>query len=76
MNEKTIRITRRYAELAFVGLATAFLLAFVFSQAARGPAGLPGVVVYGFAAGFGLEYVSSVWTGRAARRQLSRQLSR
>jgi hypothetical protein len=63
MSEKTIRITRRYAELAFA-----------FSQAARGPAGIPGVVVYGFAASFGLEYVSSVWTGRSARRQ-RRQLS-
>lgn len=75
MNEKTIRITRRYAELAFVALVAAFMLAFVFSQAARGPAGLPGVVVYGLAAAFGLEYVSSVWIGRAARRG-RRQLSR
>ena len=74
MNEKTIRTTRRYAELAFVAVVTACLLAFVFSQAARGPAGFPGVIVYGFAAGFGLEYVSSVWTGRSARRR-RRQLS-
>jgi hypothetical protein len=74
MSAKTMRTKRRYAELVFVALVTACLLAFVFSQAARGPAGLPGVVVYGFAAGFGLEYVSSVWTGRSARhgrRQLS-----
>lgn len=74
MNEKIIRTTRRYAELAFVALVTACLLAFVFSQAARGPVALPGVVVYGFAASFGLEYVSSVWTGRSARRR-RRQLS-
>ncbi|MBA3358424.1 MAG: hypothetical protein H0U20_03090 [Thermoleophilaceae bacterium] len=74
MSEKTIRITRRYAELAFVAVVTACLLAFAFSQAARGPAGLPGVVVYGFAASFGLEYVSSVWSGRSARRR-RRQLS-
>lgn len=74
MNEKIIRSTRWYAELAFVALVTACLLAFVFSQAARGPSGLPGVVIYGLAAGFGLEYVSSVWTGRSARRR-GRQLS-
>ena len=75
MNEKTIRTTRRYAELAFVALVTAVLLAFVFGQASRGLVGLPGVLVYGFAAAFGLEYVSSVWTGGASgrgRRQLSR----
>jgi len=75
MNEKIIRTTRRYAELAFVALVTAVLLAFVFGQASRGLGGLPGVVVYGFAAAFGLEYVSSVWTGRTSgrgRRQLSR----
>jgi hypothetical protein len=74
MNEKTIRAVRRHAELAFVGLVTACLLAFVLGQAARGAAGLPGVLVYGFAAAFGLEYVSSVWTGRSARRR-RRQLS-
>jgi hypothetical protein len=67
MNEKTIQAIRRYAELAFVAVVTGCLLAFAFSQAARGGAGLPGVAVYGFAAAFGLEYVSSVWTGRVAR---------
>jgi len=75
MHEKTIQTTRRYAELVFVALVTAILLAFVFGQASRGPIGLPGVAVYGFAAAFGLEYVSSIWTGRAPRRG-RRQLSR
>ena len=74
MSEKTIRTARKYSELCFVALVTACLLAFAFSQAARGPAGLPGVVVYGFAASFGLEYVSSVWSGRSTRRR-RRQLS-
>lgn len=75
MSEKSIRLARRYAELAFMAVVTACLLAFVFSQAMRGAAGLAGVVVYGLSAAFGLEYVSSVWTGRAAgrgRRQFSR----
>jgi hypothetical protein len=75
MSEKTIRTARRRAELVFVAIVTACLLAFVFGQATRGPTGLPGVVVYGFAAGFGLEYVSSVWTGRSARPRRPRQLS-
>lgn len=75
MSEKTTQITRRYTELAFVAVVTACLLAFVFTQAARGLAGLPGGVVYGFAAAFGLEYVSAVWTGRHAGRRRPRQLS-
>ena len=74
MNEKTLRTARRYSELVFVALVTSCLLAFVFGQAARGPAGLPGVVIYGFAAGFGLEYVIAAWTGRSSRRG-RRQLS-
>ncbi|MGI8710693.1 MAG: hypothetical protein ACR2LA_06850 [Acidimicrobiales bacterium] len=56
--------SRHYGRLAFMSVVTACLLAFVFSQAAKGPAGLPAVVVYSFAAGFGLEFVCAGWTGR------------
>ncbi len=67
-------VARRYGQLAFMAAVTTCLLAFVFTQAGRGVAGLPGAVVYAFAAGFGLEFVSSAWTGRWARRGSSRQL--
>jgi hypothetical protein len=53
----------RYAGLAFVAVVTVTLLAFVFGQAERGLAGLPAVVVYAFATGFGLECLASAWTG-------------
>jgi hypothetical protein len=64
MNEKMIRAGRRYGELAFVAVVTACLLAFVAVEALEGPSSLPGVVLYALAAGFGLEFVSAVWTGR------------
>ena len=48
----------------FVLAVTVCLLAFVFTQAAKGLSGLPAVVVYAFAAGFGLEFVGAAWTGR------------
>jgi hypothetical protein len=57
---------QRLAVLAFMALVTACLLALVFAQATRGPNGLPGVVMYAFGAGFGLEFVSAAWTGRRA----------
>lgn len=65
MRENVIDKSRHYGRLAFMSLVTACLLAFVFSQATRGWAGLPAVLVYSFAAGFGLEFVSAAWTGRA-----------
>ncbi len=65
MREKVISKSRHYGRLAFMSVVTACLLAFVFGQAATGPAGLPAVVVYSFAAGFGLEFVSAAWTGRS-----------
>ncbi len=58
----------RLASLAFVFAVTTFLLASVFLEAARGPAGIPGTVVYAFAAGFGLEFLGAAWTGRFGRR--------
>lgn len=54
----------RLAVLAFMALVTACLLGLVFTLAARGLAGWPGVLVYGFAAGFGLEYLGSAWAAR------------
>jgi hypothetical protein len=55
----------RVAVLAFMGAVTAYLLALVFEQATQGPAGLLGGAIYALTAGFGLEFVGSVWTGRA-----------
>ena len=55
---------QRLAILAFVAGVTACLLALVFAQATQGPNGFLGAVVYAFGAGFGLEFVSSAWTGR------------
>ena len=54
----------RATGLVFVLAVTVCLLAFVFAQAAEGLAGLPAVLVYAFAAGFGLEFVGAAWTGR------------
>ena len=65
MRENTTNRMHRLAVLAFMGAVTACLLALVFEQATRGPSGLPGGVVFALAAGFGLEFLGSVWTGRA-----------
>lgn len=74
MRETTVQRAHRVAVLVFIATLTTVLLAFVFGQAARGLAGLPGVLVYAFAAGFGLEFLGSAWTGgwrqRGSRRQL------
>ena len=64
MKENVIRKSRRYGQLTFMAAVTACLLAFVFIQAAKGPTGIPGAVLYALAAGFGLEFVSAAWTGR------------
>lgn len=62
----------RSAVHAFMALVTIGLLALTFSQAAQGTPALAEVVVYSFAAGFGLEFLGSAWvassflrTGRA-----------
>ena len=65
MTENNMHRVHRLAALAFMGTVTACLLALVFEQATRGPSGLLGGVVFALAAGFGLEFVSSVWTGRS-----------
>jgi hypothetical protein len=57
--------TRRYGQLAFMASVTACLLALAFEQAlTRGLPGFGAVAVYAFAAGFGLEFIASAWTGR------------
>lgn len=71
VNKSDVRL---HGRVVFVGAVTAILLAFVFEQAARGFAGLPGVFVYSLAAGFGLEFVSSIWAGRWRGRARQRQL--
>ena len=43
------------------------LLALAFGHAARGAPGLAEVVVYSFAAGFGLEFLGSAWAGQRQR---------
>lgn len=65
MTENAMHRMHRLAMLAFMGAVTACLLALVFEQATRGPSGLLGGAVFALAAGFGLEFVGSVWTGRA-----------
>ena len=65
MRENSMHRVHRLAVLAFMAAVTACLLALVFEQAIRGPSGLLNGVIYALAAGFGLEFVSSAWTGRA-----------
>jgi len=67
MRENVIGTSWRYGRLAFMTLVTAWLLAAVFVQASRGIAGVFGAMAFALAAGFGLEYVSAVWTGRSGR---------
>jgi hypothetical protein len=64
MREKATAIAQRHVQLVFVAAVTAILLASVFEQTDAGPAGIPGMVVYAFAAGFGLEFIWATWTGR------------
>ena len=61
---KTTQTASGILILAFMALVTACMLAFALHQAARGVAGLPGLVLYSFCAGFGLECVGSLWRGR------------
>ena len=67
MRERTVQRVHRHAALVFVASVTVCLLAFVQDQAGRGLEGLPAVLVYAFAAGFGLEFVGAAWTGRFGR---------
>ena len=47
-----------------MAVVTAVLLALVADQTHRGFDGLPSILVAAFAAGFGLEFVSSSWRDR------------
>lgn len=77
MAETRLQRVNRYAGFLFVASVTVCLLAFVLVQAQRGAAGVPAVVVYAFAAGFGLEFVGAAWTGGwRARRRLGSSLRR
>ena len=57
-------------------VVTALLLALVADGTRRGLQGLPGMLVYAFAAGFGLESVSASWRGCRRPRGGERQLQR
>ena len=72
ISEDTRRRGRHYARLGFMTAVTAVLLALVAEATRRGPAALPSVLVYAFAAGFGLEFVNATWSSRDGARQLPR----
>ncbi len=74
MRETVTSLIARNGQLAFVAAVTATLLAFVFGLATDGSIGIGQLVVYSFAAGFGLEFVCSAWTGRWRSGSRSRQL--
>ncbi len=74
MRETVTSHIARNGQLAFVAAVTATLLAFVFNPAASGAVDVGNLVVYSFAAGFGLEFVCSAWTGRWRSGSRSRQL--
>ena len=57
----------RYLPLAYVAAVTVLLLALIAEQSSRGPATLPGLAIYALAAGFGLEFVSSVWVSHCGQ---------
>jgi len=63
MNPKTIEMTGRIATLTFMAIVTVHAIVFAVDQASRGLPGLPGLLVWAFAAGFGLEFLASAWTG-------------
>jgi len=73
---ENIRRRGRHVELAFMTVVTALLLALVAGESSRGLVGLPGILVYAFGAGFGLEFVSASWRGRWRPRGGERQLQR
>lgn len=76
MRETTLQRTQRYVALSFMVLVTAVLLALVVEQASHGLEGLPGMVVYALMVGFGLEFVTSVWSGGGHRAGSGRRLKR
>lgn len=76
MRETTLQRTLRYVPLIFMVLVTATVLALVVEQARRGLEGVPGMVVYSLTAGFGLEFVTSVWTHGEHQSGSERELRR
>ena len=50
-----------------MAMVTVGLIALALAQSDSGAAAVPGIVVYSFAAGFGLEFVGSAWRGNRAR---------
>lgn len=55
---------------------TIVLLAFTFDQAEGGLQALPAAAVYALAAGFGLEFIRSAWTGDARAQRERREARR
>jgi hypothetical protein len=53
----------KHAVMAFMAAVTCYLLAVVFSGATAGSGRLDEVIVFGFAAAFGLEFLWSAWPG-------------
>ena len=54
--------------MAFMAAVTCYFLAIVFAQAMSGAGGAAEVIVFGFGAAFGLEFLWTAWTrlwGRA-----------
>lgn len=47
--------------MAFVAAVTCYLLAIVIAHSLEGSGGLGGVLVFGFGAAFGLEFLWSAW---------------
>jgi hypothetical protein len=48
--------------MAFIGAVTCYLLAIVIARSLEGFGGVAEVVVFGFAAAFGLEFLWSTWS--------------
>lgn len=76
MREQTIKRISRCSQLAFMATTTIVLMALTFDQASRGLEGLPGTVVYALTAGFGLEFIRSVWTNASQRSSERQQIRR
>ena len=47
--------------MAFIAAVTCYLLAIVIAHSLEGSGGLGGVLVFGFGAAFGLEFLWSAW---------------
>ena len=73
MSEKTWRCL---GELAFVACVSVIVLSLLAAETARGSAGVHRIVVYAFAAGFGLEFVSATWRGLWGPPRATRSLPR